>query len=887
MNLPTFPVLTGRRLGAYEVQDPIGSGAMGVVYRALDTRLNRPVAIKFLSADVADAEARRRFQQEAQTASSLNHPHILTVFDAGEWEGHHYLVTEWLDGGTLKHWAAVERRTWRHIVDLLVGVADGLAAAHAAGILHRDIKPENILVTKNGYAKLADFGLAKLAEPAGDDATRSVVVQHTRQGVIVGTIAYMSPEQAAGKPLDARSDIFSLAVVLYELLAGKRPFAAATDLEVLQTIIHRAPDSLPDDVPQPLRMIVDKALEKDPADRYQTPRDLVVDLRRATRARVEEPGHAVATRTPRRVRHREQLAWLVAVAATIVASVVFFTRPVDPAPRAPVSLSILPPNSTSGIAPEPMISADGARVAFKARNARGQTTLWVRALDSAAVRELDGTEGALLPFWSPDGQSIGFFAGGKLKRVDISGGPPRVLADAPDPRGGAWGRAGVVVFTPAPGGLYRVNASGGDARQMPPPDASRGDTSHGLPHFLPDGQRFFLLVGNVRDEMRRGIHVGSIDSKDLRRIAPYLSRAEYANGYMLFGRGTTLFAQRLDLNRLELTGEPVRVVDGLGLNPHSQANYAFSVSDDGVLAYSSGSGIVPEMQVVSFDRSGKKLGSFGGPGLIYGIRVSPDERRIATERAELQANVVNIFLIETGTGALSRVTSNTAAVTYAMTPLWSANGRQVLFSDSSTSFKAKTLDGDTIEEIPRGTPNVGFLLDWSADGQHILFTQSEPGTAEDLWVLSLTGDRRPAPYLNSSFNEREGRFSPDARWVAYSSDESGRADIYIQSFPTPGRKRLISTHGGSEPEWRRDGRELYYLAPDRKLMAVTIASSPSGVEVSIPRALFDAPEVWPFIGRAQYAVLDNGQRFLFNVRYENAEPRSINVIFNWLAGIRR
>ena len=563
-------------------------------------------------------------------------------------------------------------------------------------------------------------------------------------------------------------------------------------------------------------------------------RDLVVDLRRATRARIEEPGHADATRTPRRVRHRELLAWLVAAAATIVAGVVFFTRAVDPAPRAPLSLSILPPNSTSGIAPEPMISADATRVAFKARNARGQTTLWVRALDSAAVRELDGTEGALLPFWSPDGQSIGFFAGGKLKRVDIAGGPPRVLADAPDPRGGTWGRAGVVVFIPTPGGLYRVNASGGDARQITRPDSSRGDTGHGLPHFLPDGQRFFLFVGNVRDETRRGMYVGSIDSQDVRRIAPYLSRAEYANGYVLFGRGTTLFAQRLDLNRLELTGEPVRVVDGLGLNPHSQANYAFSVSDDGVLAYSSGSGIVPEMQVVSFDRTGKKLGPLGGPGIIHGIRASPDGQRIATERGELEANGVNIFLVETGTGALSRVTSSTRAVTYAMTPLWSANGRRVLFDDASASFKAKALDGDTIEEIHRGTPYASFLLDWSTDGQHILFTQSQPGTAEDLWVLSLTGDRRPTPYLNSSFNEREGRFSPDARWVAYSSDESGKSEIYIQSFPTPGRKRLLSTNGGFEPEWRKDGKELYYLAPDRKLMAVTIASSPSGVEVSDP-----------------------------------------------------
>jgi eukaryotic-like serine/threonine-protein kinase len=576
---------------------------------------------------------------------------------------------------------------------------------------------------------------------------------------------------------------------------------------------------------------------------------------------------------------------LVAAAATIAAGVLFFTRAVDPPPGAPLSLSILPPNSTSGIAPEPMLSTDATRVAFKARNARGQTTLWVRALDSAAMRELDGTEGALLPFWSPDGQSIGFFAGGKLKRVDIAGGPPRVLADAPDPRGGSWGRAGVVVFA-LPGGLYRVEASGSDARQMTRPETSRSGTGYSLPHFLPDGRRFFLYASSVRDETRRGMYVGSIDSEDLRRIAPHMSRAEYANGYVLFGRGTTLFAQRFDLNRLELTGEPVRVVDGLGLNPHSQANYAFSVSDDGVLVYSSGSGIVPEMQVVSFDRTGKKLGPLGGPGVIHGIRASPDEHRIATERAELEANAVNIFLVETGTGVLSRVTSNTAAVTYAMTPLWSADGRRVLFDDASASFKAKTLDGATIEEIHRGTPYLSFLLDWSADGQHILFTQSQPGTAEDLWVLSLTGDRPAMPYLNSSFNEREARFSPDARWVAYSSDESGKSEIYIQSFPTPGRKRVLSTNGGFEPEWRKDGRELYYLAPDRKLMAVSIASSASGLEASSPRALFEAPEVRPFIARAQYAVLDNGQRFLFNVPYEKAEPRSISILFNWPASIR-
>ena len=585
--------LAGTRVESYEILEPLGRGGMGEVYRARDTRLNRPVAIKFLSAELADAVWLRRFQQEAQTASSLNHPHILTVFEAGEWDGRHYLVTEFIDGGTLKDWAGAERRTWRQIVEMIVGVADGLAAAHSINILHRDIKPENILVTKNGYAKLADFGLAKLIENA--NASRAITAEGTGRGVIVGTIAYMSPEQASGKPLDARSDVFSFGVVLYELVAGHRPFAGTSNLEVLQAIIHGEPKPLGDEVPLPLRMIVDKALEKDPAERYQTMKDLVVDLRHVARQKTETAAAPIVLSARGR--------WLPWVAVTVLAGaglvaggMVWARRGAAPDPERAVqftlSLADLPEsNQPVGM---PIPSPDGQFLLFLASNANGSSSFWLRPLNSVEAKRLPGTEGANgAAIWSPDGRWIGFYADGKLKKVSPSGGPPQTIAELPGFQQAAWGVHGDIIYrhtNRAP--LFRVAESGGQPKQVTQLDASRTENSHRGPQFLPDGRRF-LFTTRCGQRENNGLYVGSLDSSDVRRVMPAQSQVSYVpprRGYpgtLLFYRDGALMAQPFDAEAEKFTGDPVPLIDQVAYTAAS-IEAGFRVSADGRVAIGTG-----------------------------------------------------------------------------------------------------------------------------------------------------------------------------------------------------------------------------------------------------------------------------------------------------------
>ena len=891
-------VAVGFELGTYRIEAPIGEGGMGVVYRALDTKLNRPVAVKFLSNELADAAARRRFQREAQLASALNHPHILTVYDAGEFEGRQYLVTEFVDGGTLKSWAKQEPRTWRQIVELLTGVADGLAAAHQAGILHRDIKPENILVAKNGYAKLADFGLAKAAEGAeNQDLTRTLTERHTRAGVIVGTIAYMSPEQASGKSLDARSDIFSFGIVLYEILAGKRPFTGATDLELLKTIIHGSPEPLGGEAPLALRNVVEKALEKDAADRYQTMREVVVDLRRSLRPGKEEPESA-----PQPQRQRRWLPWAVAaVVMTLAAAGVagyFLTRP---APFALTSqFTVEPPPDTlfTNVFAATAISPDGRFLVYAAATGSAAPTLWLRPFDSLAARSLPGTEGGRFEFWSPDSKSIAFFAEGKLKRVDLAGGAPLVLCDAPvavtgnDFRagngsvGGAWSRDGVILFG-APDGLHRVPASGGVPMLLTKADAAGGELGHGYPQFLPEGKRFLYFVQSGNSNTQ-GIYAGSLDRpQDRVQILRTSAQALYAPpvaghpGYLLWLRERTLLAQRFDAGNLRAEGDPAPLAEDIALNGNRAA---FWTSGAGLLAYRTG-GNFGKAKLVWIGRDGTRLGNAGPEDSYTSLRLSPDGKRVAVGRRDI-AGYDDTWLLEFGQG-FTRFTFDPKDDTG---PVWSPDGRQIAFSSNRSGFyqlyRKDSGGAGQEEQLTSGLDNK-TLSDWSRDGRYLLYT-ARGKAGDDIMSLPLEGERKPIVVLQTPFNEGLGAFSPDGKWIAYESDESGRYEVYVRAFSpaaaAAGGKWQVSTQGGNRPRWRGDGKELFYLAQPNRVMAAGIRMTATGVETDTPRELFTI-SVDPFIA-SPYDVTPDGQRFLVEELSGTQRAAPLTVVTNWQARLK-
>jgi serine/threonine protein kinase len=608
-------IKTNAQIGSYRIEGMIGKGGMGVVYRALDTKLQRPVAIKFLFDELGDAAARRRFQREAQTASSLNHPHILTVYDTGEFEGSQYLVTEFVDAGTLTAWARAEKRTGREIVTLLTGVADGLAAAHDAGILHRDIKPDNILVGRNGYAKLADFGLAKLAERTTPEAnTQTMGAETTRPGIIVGTIAYMSPEQASGRPTDARSDIFAFGVVLYEMLAGRRPFQGKTDLELLQTIIHGEPAPLGDEVPENLRNIVEKALEKDPAERYQGMRDLVVDLRRSTRQSGETAKVASPPATMRGWRTRT-LAASILLVALLAGSLllIWFRRPAIEAPRQVIQFDISPPAGTI-FAPTITrqsfaISPDGKRLAFTATGVNG-TNVWIRELASGDMHAVPGTEGVWSMYWAPDSRSILFTVRTTLKQANLDTGTWRTVAEIPFvPIFGTWRPNGDILLYTGPGEIHELRPSDNNLRMGPVIAGLR------WPQFLPGGDR---LIYAAFDSTSKQVHAMTVDYAHPQPLMlmqsdsrPLYSAPLHSGepGWLLFIRRGDLLAQRFDADLLRLSGEPMPVARNvIYFSPNMGGS--FSVSENGVLAYQAD---FPKSEMKWYDRSGNEVGKVGPP----------------------------------------------------------------------------------------------------------------------------------------------------------------------------------------------------------------------------------------------------------------------------------
>jgi serine/threonine protein kinase/dipeptidyl aminopeptidase/acylaminoacyl peptidase len=894
----------GLQVDQYRIESKLGEGGMSTVYLATDTRLRRQVAIKFLSDNLADAEARRRFQREAQIASSLNHPHIVTVHDVGEFAGRQYLVMECVNGGTLKDWAKEKKRTPKEIAALLTGVGDGLAAAHEAGMLHRDVKPTNILIARNGYAKLADFGLAKLAPAERIEVDPSSSQLPSQKGAILGTIAYMSPEQASGEALDSRSDIFSFAVVLYELMSGKRPFGGSTDLEVLKTIIHGDPPPLNEDTPAAYRIMVEKALEKNPAERYQSMREMVVDLKRAQRSgsAVLPPPLKTAS-VPVRT-HRPWLEWgavavfLVALAAL---SLIHFRK--RPSMPAPVQFQISPPGKLLQVGPF-AVSPDGHHLAFAATGSDGIARLWIRDLDSLEVRILSDSHPAtvkysgIVPpfFWSHDSRFIGFQAGGKLAKIKISGGPAQVLCDVQEfVVGGSWNREDMIVFADSARGLMEVSAAGGVASPLTTFDASRKEVVHVLPFFLPDGRHFLYLRTSSSPE-NSGAYVGSANTKpkeqDSKRLlattsAPvYVPSSDSDSGQVLFLRQGTLMAQPFDAHRLELSGEAVPIAEQVG----SYLDYGFfSASNNGVLVYRSDAGQI--YQPTWLDRQGKVLATVAEPGRYNSLALSPDGRRVAVSRTNPK-NTPNwdVWLLDVGRNTSTRLTYEQVR---AASPVWSADGSSVIFDSiraGDVNLYRKLASGAGEERLLlKSNDGYKYATSSSRDGHFLLYTVENPKTKDDLWVLPLNGDHKPIPFLRTEFNESSGQFSPDGHWIAYTSDESGDDEIYVRRFSSSSAqgswdsagKWLISKGGGTGPRWRGDGKELFYVASDGKLMSVDISAKPV-LEARTPRPLFQLPP--GFIGGD---VTPDGRRFLIGVPVAQSASVPFTVVLNWQTTLKK
>jgi eukaryotic-like serine/threonine-protein kinase len=901
---------TGTRLGPYEIEAPIGAGGMGEVYRAKDTRLDRTVAIKVLPRELsAKPGLRQRFEREARAIASLNHPHICSLYDVGAENGVDFLVMEYLEGDTLaarlSHGALKTEQLLRHAIQ----IAEALDKAHRKGFVHRDLKPGNIMLTQAGV-KLLDFGLAQFTTGekvtgGGDIAgTAATLIGQplTVEGTILGTLPYMAPEQLEGKETDARTDIFAFGAILYEMATGKRAFEGKSQASLIAAILAAEPKplrTLQPLTPTALERLVQTCLAKDPEERWQNAHDMMRELEWIAEAKL----HPEEAAPPRRS-GRERMLWvvttllLVALMASLPFTIAYLRQaPVETPPmRFPI---LLPEKANLGSF---AVSPDGRWLAFTAATG-GNDQLWVRGLDAFTAQTLPGTEGARYPFWSPDSRSIGFFAGGKLKKIEFSGGPVQTLWDAGAAWGGTWNRDGVIVFSTISFGLFRVAATGGSATLMTPLDRARLEADYHSPSFLPDGRHFLYYTRSGRKETR-GIYLGSLDSAVKQRLlgadsnavyAPSLSAGRQA-GYLLFMREGALLAQPFDTQQLQLTGEPLPVApERVGRDPHSTRGN-FSVSENGILVYDP-SVNRQSKQLIWVDRQGKPIGSLGMGGSNTGPKLSPDEKRVVLDRFDNQMDTQNLWLYDVAGGGASRFTF---AAAYDIQPLWSPDGSRIVWAsirEGIYDLYQKAASGAGQEEPLLKSSNWKFPNDWSRDGRFIVYYQIDPKTKRDLWVLPLSGDQKPFPFLQTGTNEVGGQLSPDGRWMAYASDESGGYEVYVQSFPSAGGQRQVSTKGGAGPRWRRDGKELFYCAPDGKLMAVEVKSGlPAGghgdgegatFETGVPHALFEfrSGNLTSFL--APYTVTADGRRFLLNTIVDESGGAPLTVRVNWQAGLKQ
>jgi Tol biopolymer transport system component/predicted Ser/Thr protein kinase len=890
-----MPILPGRRLGPYEILSAIGAGGMGEVYKARDTRLDRIVAIKVLPAHLADrADLRERFEREAKTIASLNHPHICTLYDTGHQDGIDFLVMEYLEGETLAQKLQKGPLPIQQVLQYAIEIADALDKAHRKGITHRDLKPGNIMLTKSG-TKLLDFGLAKLKQevaPANVSFSELPTAKDplTAQGTLLGTLQYMSPEQLEGKEADARTDIFAIGVVVYEMATGKRAFEGKTHASVIGAILKDDPtpiSSLQPMTPPALDRLMKKCLAKDPEERWQNAHDLVSELRWTTEGGSQ--AGLVPTGAAKGIRVLGRRALILSVVALLlvagISSLVAWN--LKPSPLQLVSRTVI--NLPSGQQLAGLVnglavalSPDGTRLAYVARQ-DGTQQLYLRALDSLEAKPIPGTDGAVNPFFSPDGQWVGFFAGGKLKKVSVGGGAAITLGDAVEPRGASWGSKGMIAFAPsASGRLQQLPDTGGTPQSLT--RLEKGEVSHRWPEFLPGGKAVLFADGTSGFSFANAqVVVQLLGAGERRDLIQAGTHPRYApSGHLVYAQGGTLMAVPFDPQRLTATGAAVPVLESV-LQSTTNGDAQYSISATGTLVYVPGGVQSAQSKLVWVSRNGAEQ-PLAVPAHAYqSPRLSPDGRRVTVGIQEQEAQV---WLYDLSRDTLTRLTfeGNGNVVTS-----WTPDGKRIAFSsikEGPQNLFWQLADGSGGLERLTTSEYTQIPMSWSPDGRLLAFIEVNPTTGYDIWMLRLS-DRKALPFLRTPFNESVPRFSPDGRWLAYISNESGRFEIYMQPYPGPGGKWQISTEGGTEPVWNPNGRELFYRSGN-KMMAVDIATQPS-FAAGKPRMLFAGQyEPTPFTN-PNYDVSPDGQRFLMLKPNEQAEvaPTQINVVLNWFEELKQ
>ncbi len=876
---------------------------MGEVWRARDPKLGRDVAIKVLPPAFSEDKARlARFEQEAQAAGALNHPNILVIHHIGTNEGAPYIVSELLEGESLRDRLAGNALPQRKAIDYALQLARGLAAAHEKGIVHRDIKPDNVFITEDGRVKILDFGIAKLLPRRGDgaiggvgeeDPTRAHPVSpsptphvKTDPGTVMGTVGYMSPEQLKGQAVDHRSDIFSFGAILYEMLSGKRAFRGESMAETMSAILREDPPDLSETnktVSPALERVVRHCLEKNPAERFHSARDLAFAIESLSGSAIgsgqtitmpEVTTEDVVTTSFVRWFTNARMAWVVAALFALLAATGFglwrFNRS-STSDRA-TWLAFAPPPRLAFNDKEydyAVISPDGQKIAFTAYSPEGRNMLYVADLNSPESKPLSGTTDTLEPFWSPDSKSIAFGSQGKLKRVDIAGGNSKVICDAARMTGGGWSKSGVIVFGPDYGQpLFKVPADGGNPEQVT--FADEVGLGHRYPNFLPDGKHFVF-------SSRKGISVASIDSRDVKQVAPENSVAIYTDGQLLYVHNQVLVAQKFDADRMQLSGEAAPIATGSVINATGQVR--LSVSETGVLIFQSE--WEREYQLIWFDREGKQVGSIGKPELLrLGLEphISPDGKRLVFKRDGIWTSDLNgENAIKMGPGQL---------------PAWYPDSSRVVFQ---TAIQGKV---GIFERAANGVGDPALLLEgvvfpkaWSPDGRFLIYMYRGVKTRGDVWVLPRFGDGKPFPILSGVADELEPELSPDGKWVAYISDESGSYEIYVQSFTADGKlgaeKKRISTNGGIVPNWRSDGKELFYVDKEGQLIAVAVNTSGGQFQTGTPTALFKTRMFADASVFHEFAVAHDGQRFLVGTLIGETKSPQPTVILNWPAALKK